>query len=183
MHNFQNYTDVQKYLAFKAQEEATLSANRVTLAAKRAIISSSGYCCIGLDNPKTSINVGSVLRAADCYSVAMVAATGKRYSSALTDTNKATRKIPFLQVENLHDVIPYDCIPVAVDLIEGATPLTEYKHPERAFYIFGAEDATLGSRVTDWCRDIVYVPTRACMNLAATVNVVLYDRLAKAKQL
>jgi tRNA(Leu) C34 or U34 (ribose-2'-O)-methylase TrmL len=26
---------------------------------------------------------------------------------------------------------------------------------------------------------VVYVPTIGCMNLAATVNVVLYDRLAK----
>ncbi len=26
---------------------------------------------------------------------------------------------------------------------------------------------------------VVYVPTRHCMNLAATVNVVLYDRLSK----
>ncbi|HEJ2451415.1 TPA: TrmH family RNA methyltransferase, partial [Vibrio cholerae] len=26
----------------------------------------------------------------------------------------------------------------------------------------------------------VYVPTHGCMNLAATVNVVLYDRLAKS---
>jgi tRNA(Leu) C34 or U34 (ribose-2'-O)-methylase TrmL len=26
----------------------------------------------------------------------------------------------------------------------------------------------------------VYIPTVGCMNLAATVNVVLYDRLAKS---
>jgi tRNA(Leu) C34 or U34 (ribose-2'-O)-methylase TrmL len=28
----------------------------------------------------------------------------------------------------------------------------------------------------------VYIPTVGCMNLAATVNVVLYDRLAKASK-
>jgi len=87
--------------------------------------------------------------------------------------------MPFVQCDNLHDVIPYDCIPVAVDIIEGAIPLQEYEHPERAFYIFGAEDNTLGHRVTSWCRDVVYVPTNHCMNLAATVNVILYDRMAK----
>jgi tRNA(Leu) C34 or U34 (ribose-2'-O)-methylase TrmL len=27
---------------------------------------------------------------------------------------------------------------------------------------------------------VVYIPTVGCMNLAATVNVVLYDRMAKA---
>lgn len=53
-------------------------------------------------------------------------------------------------------------------------------NPKRAFYVFGAEDNTLGSRVLGWCRDVVSVPTNRCMNLAACVNVVLYDRMAKA---
>ena len=44
---------------------------------------------------------------------------------------------------------------------------------------FGPEDGTLGPEILAWCRDVVYVPTRYCMNLAATVNVVLYDRAAK----
>lgn len=138
-----------------------------------------GYCGIGLNNPKTNVNVGSVLRAAGVYSANFVAATGGRWTSERTDTMKAYRTIPFFRPETLKSMMPFDCIPVAIDLIEGAQSLVEYKHPERAFYIFGAEDATLGSRITDWCRDIVYIPTKGCMNLAATVNVVLYDRLAK----
>ena len=138
-----------------------------------------GYCCIGLDNPKNNINVGSVLRAAGVYGAAFVATTGKRYQVAATDTMKHSRHLPLLMPDELRNIIPFDCVPIAVDLIEGATSLPEYKHPERAFYIFGAEDNTLGSRITDWCRDIVYIPTKGCMNLAATVNVVLYDRLCK----
>lgn len=138
-----------------------------------------GYCGIGLDNPKTDVNVGSVLRAAGVYGAAFVAATGGRFGTAPTDTMKHYRHLPFFRPENLRDIIPYDCVPVAVDLIEGAIALPEYEHPERAFYIFGAEDATLGARVTDWCRDTIYIPTDGCMNLAAAVNVVLYDRLAK----
>lgn len=140
-----------------------------------------GYACIGLDNPKDSKNVGGVLRAAGCYDAAMVATTGNRYAKASTDTGKTYKHRPLLCVENLKDVIPYDCVPVAVDLIEGAISLPEYTHPERAFYIFGAEDATLGDRITSWCRDTIYIPTDYCMNLAATVNVVLYDRLSKLK--
>ena len=73
----------------------------------------------------------------------------------------------------------FDCIPVAVELVESAVPLPSYNHPSRAFYIFGAEDATLGQRVLSWCRDVIYVPMDGCMNLAATVNVVLYGRFAK----
>lgn len=140
-----------------------------------------GYACIGLDNPKAAVNVGSALRAAGCYGAAMVAMTGNRSGRTPTDTMKQYRHRPLLRVENLKDIIPYDCVPVAVDLIEGAIPLPEYEHPERAFYIFGAEDATLGERVTSWCRDTICIPTDGCMNLAATVNVVLYDRLVKQK--
>lgn len=141
-----------------------------------------GYSCIGLDNPKTDVNVGSALRACGVYEAAFIAATGKRFKTACTDTMKHYRHIPFLRPDNLQSVIPYDCVPVAIDFIEGAIPLPEYTHPERAFYIFGAEDATLGDRVLSWCRDTVYVPTNGCMNLAATVNVVLYDRLAKQQR-
>lgn len=138
-----------------------------------------GYAAIGLDNPKNNINVGAVLRAAGVYGAAFVATTGARYGRAPTDTIKAYRHLPLLQPKELRDIIPFDCVPVTVELLEGAISLPEYEHPERAFYIFGAEDNTLGGRVTSWCRDIVYVPTNGCMNLAATVNVVLYDRLSK----
>lgn len=139
-----------------------------------------GYAAIGLHMPKSAHNVGSVLRAAGCYGAAMVAATGARYGRAATDTMKAYRHLPLITCDDLHSVIPFDCVPVAVDLVEGARDLATYTHPERAFYIFGPEDGTLGSAITSWCRDVVYVPTNGCMNLAATVNVVLYDRAAKA---
>ncbi len=138
-----------------------------------------GYAAIGLDNPKDRNNVGSVLRAAGNYQASMVATSGKRFGHSLTDTMKAYRHIPFLRVDDLKDIIPHDCVPVAVDLVDGAVSLVDYVHPERAFYIFGAEDATLGERTLSWCRDKVFVPTNKCMNLAATVNVILYDRMAK----
>ena len=139
-----------------------------------------GYSAIGLSNPKTPANVGSVLRAAACYDASFVAFTGQRYRKAATDTTKAWRHIPLIRAESLKDVIPYGVIPVAVDLVDDAIPLPEYRHPQQAFYIFGPEDGTLGEPVLSWCPHRVMVPTRHCMNLAATVNVILYDRLAKA---
>lgn len=138
-----------------------------------------GFAAVGLHMPKTPSNVGSVLRAAHCYGVGFVAHTGQRYRRAATDTSKAYRHLPLIQTDDLRLLVPHDCTPVAVDLIEGARDLTTYAHPERAFYIFGPEDGTLGEKVTSWCRDKVFVPTAFCMNLAACVNVVLYDRMAK----
>ncbi len=43
-----------------------------------------------------------------------------------------------------------------------------------------SETGNCGKRILDRCRDRVMVPTKFCMNLAATVNVILYDRMAKA---
>lgn len=139
----------------------------------------SGYSCIGLHLPKDPKNIGSVLRAMSCYQAKFTAISGTRFKKSSTDTPKAWRSHPVFEVKDLRTIIPYDCVPVAVDLIEGAISLPEYKHPRRAFYIFGPEDGTLTPKVTDWCRDIIFIPTAHCMNLAATVNVVLYDRLAK----
>lgn len=143
-----------------------------------------GYCCIGLINPKTPDNVGAVMRAAGCYGATSVFYTGTRYDRAkqfVTDTKRVSDHIPLTRVERLEDVVPMGCIPVAVEMVEGAVALPDYRHPRRAFYIFGSEDEPLRKTrdIRAWCRDVIYVPTHGCMNLAASVNVVLYDRLAK----
>ncbi len=142
-----------------------------------------GFAAIGLWHPKTPENVGGVMRAAQCYGASMVAIAGDRSTSHVrhaTNTVKAERRIPTLRGDDLHALIPLGAVPVAVDLVEGAEPLPSYQHPACAFYIFGPEDGTLGAKVLDWCRDRVMIPTVGCMNLAATVNVVLYDRVSKA---
>lgn len=143
-----------------------------------------GYACIALHNPKNPLNVGSALRAVGIYGAAMLVVSGPRHASwklnhIVTDTMSQVRHTPLILVDSLRDVVPHNCVPVAVDILPGARSLVDYVHPERAFYIFGAEDATLGKAITDWCRDVIYIPTDRCMNLAATVNVVLYDRMAK----
>ncbi|TPP53488.1 hypothetical protein CGC20_38635 [Leishmania donovani] len=93
---------------------------------------------------------------------------------------------------------------VAVELVEGAIPLPFYEHPfshptqqgplprvekdatstvahlPMVFYVLGAEDGTLSAHhVQHDVDDVVFIPTTGSMNLAATVNVLLYDRLSK----
>jgi tRNA(Leu) C34 or U34 (ribose-2'-O)-methylase TrmL len=139
---------------------------------------------IGLTNPKSPTNVGAVMRASGCYQVSGVFYTGERYSRAAkfnTDTKSVTNKIPLVGVDNFLDNIPTDAKIVCVELVEGAIPLPEYQHPEKAFYIFGPEDGTISQDVVERADAVVYIPTIGCMNLAATVNVLLYDRLAKSQ--
>lgn len=147
-------------------------------------MSHRGYAAIGLSNPKTPANVGSVLRAAHVFGAALVALSpGRpRYHGSTTDVQKGYRHIPLIQVDDLHAAVPFDCVPVAVELVDRAVSLVTYTHPERAFYIFGPEDGTLGERTLSWCRDVVQIPAAYCLNLAACVNVLLYDRAAKQER-
>ncbi|KTF16856.1 RNA methyltransferase [Pseudoalteromonas sp. H105] len=137
---------------------------------------------IGLINPKSPTNVGGVLRAAGCYNANHVFFTGTRYLNAKkfhTDTKNVIERIPLTPIDSLKDAQPEGATVVVIELIEGATPLPEFIHPDNAFYIFGPEDGSISKDILKWCDEVVYVPTIGCMNLAATCNVVLYDRLAK----
>lgn len=141
-----------------------------------------GYSVIGLHNPKCGANVGGVMRAAGCYGSSLIIISGARYKTFKkfpTDTMKIWRHIPIQETDDLMSHIPHACVPVAVDFLEGAKPLPRYRHPDRAFYIFGAEDETLSKKIVDRCVDKIYIPIKVCMNLASCVNVVLYDRLSK----
>ena len=143
-----------------------------------------GFASIGLVRPKHSSNVGSVLRAAHAYSASLVAIQGDRtHVKSRLDTTAAYRHLPVLRGDDLFDLCPYGAVPVAVDLVEDAVSLVDFEHPKSAFYVFGPEDGTLGRAHLDRCRLRVLVPTAVCMNLAATVNVVLYDRLAKTRRI
>ncbi|MCK6264532.1 RNA methyltransferase [Vibrio sp. ZSDE26] len=138
---------------------------------------------IGLTNPKSPSNVGAVMRAAGCYQADEVLYTGQRYEKAYkfqTDTKNVSSKIPLKGVDSFLEGLPDETRIVCVDFAEGATPLPEFKHPDNAIYIFGPEDGSISQDVADRADYVVYVPTVGCMNLAASVNVLLYDRLAKS---
>lgn len=131
--------------------------------------------------------MGSILRAAGNYQAQSIRYTGERYARARafsTDTKNVHQDIPVTQVENIIDLdSDKNLIKVAIELVEGATPLPLFEHPENALYIFGPEDGSIEQDVIDQCDEVVYIPTIGCMNLAATVNVLLYDRLAKTAKM
>ena len=81
------------------------------------------------------------------------------------------------------EAIPFGAFPVVVELCERAKNVITFTHPERAFYIFGPEDGSVRKDIIERAPLVIQIPTNGCMNLAATVNVVLYDRLAKQNRL
>lgn len=140
-------------------------------------------CQIGIENPKGVDNVGAVLRAAGCFAASHVHYSGTRYDRAVKFAEAAAKhldQVTLLKADDLLVACPAGYSKVAVELAVGATPLTEFKHPEKAYYLFGPEDGSLSQATIDACDHVVYIPATNSLNLAASVNVLLYDRALKA---
>jgi tRNA(Leu) C34 or U34 (ribose-2'-O)-methylase TrmL len=138
---------------------------------------------LGLSNPKSPTNVGAVLRAAGCFKADSILYTGIRYDRAAafcTDTQGQSKNIPLASVECLLESAPAGAKIVVIELAENAESLANFQHPKNAFYIFGPEDGSVKQKVVNKADSVVYIPTHGCLNLAATVNIVLYDRFAKS---
>lgn len=99
-----------------------------------------------------------------------------------TDTMKAWRHMPCITAESVMDAVPFGCVPVVIELCDRAKSLVNFSHPESAYYIFGPEDGSVKKEIIERAPLVIQVPTRYCMNLAAAVNVVLYDRIAKQER-
>jgi hypothetical protein len=88
-----------------------------------------GFFGVGLHNPKAEINAGAALRACGIYGASFMAIAGSRFARCRTDTMKAYRHLPVHNVEDLHDAIPFDCVPVAVELVASARSLVTLHAP------------------------------------------------------
>ncbi|GAB1262740.1 RNA methyltransferase [Aurantivibrio plasticivorans] len=144
-----------------------------------------GTAILCLSNPKSPSNVGAVMRAAGCYGAEAIYYSGTRFERAnnyTQDTKDIQSKVPLIAEEDFQQLKNRDRKLVCIELVEGATPLISFEHPQDAIYVFGPEDGSIEQSTIDIADAVVYVPTIGCMNLAATVNVVLYDRMAKTIQ-
>ncbi len=129
------------------------------------------------------------MRTAGNFVVDSVFYTGKRYPRALMRNpglpdmhRKVGQAISLTEVTSIIDAASNDMKLVCIEFAENAIALPEFEHPDNVLYIFGPEDGTMSQEIIDSADAVVYVPTINSMNLAATVNVVLYDRLAKSSQ-
>lgn len=143
-----------------------------------------GYGCVALESPNDEVNVGHTLRAALCFRASMVILSRVpqklNVQKLKTDPGKAYRHVPVIHTTDLFDALPEDCTPVAVELTDDALDLSTFVHPERACYIFGPENGSVSQETLDRCKLKVKIPTVMSLNLGMTVNIVLYDRAAKA---
>lgn len=145
------------------------------------------FCGVGLVNPKNPFNMGAVMRACGCFGASFLVAEGTRFKENKADfrnmdVEQARKRIPcFIGVNNVLDFTPYDTEIVVIERCDGAESLVDFKHPRRAFYIFGPEDGAVPPSIVEKAKKVVYVPSSGSMNLGACAYTVLYDRLSKLK--
>lgn len=152
-------------------------------------------------NPKTPYNVGAVLRACSIFGAERL-----RYSGDRIERAESRRKAGSLQhkdrlprEERMKDYSAVDWgpihhvravtwmvekggyTPVAVEVSDNAEQLPTFVHPYRALYVFGPEDGSIERGTLTACHRFLTIPsaTRTPLNLAAAVNLVLYDRFIK----
>jgi tRNA(Leu) C34 or U34 (ribose-2'-O)-methylase TrmL len=138
-----------------------------------------------LCNPKFQHNLGAVIRAASCFGIKQIWYTGDRID--LKDGERLPREermkgykdVELIKYALPLEQFPYGTVPVAVEIRQGAQMLTDFIHPDNAVYVFGPEDGSVPSGILRECHHIITIPSHHCLNLAAAVNVVLYDRSAK----
>lgn len=141
-----------------------------------------GYFAIGVFNPKTEHNIGTLWRSAYVLGAAYIFTVGKRYKKQTSDVTKTWARIPYFHYDTLEDLlnnIPYDCHLIGVELTETAGWLHEMEHPKRAIYLLGSEDQGLPEQVLDKCRQVVRLPGNSSLNVAVTGSIVLHDRVTK----
>lgn len=152
-----------------------------------------------LIDPKIIYNVGGVLRACSVFGVETLRWTGERVQDPrdrgriAASSGKFTGRLPREErMKRYADVswkpdrnaldkfIALGLTPVCVEITEGAENLVYFEHPDEAVYVFGPEDGSVPKGVRTVCHRFVRIPAASCLNLAAAVNVVLYDRMFKA---
>jgi tRNA G18 (ribose-2'-O)-methylase SpoU len=139
-----------------------------------------GYFGIGVEHSKSTQNVGTLWRTAYAFDAALLCTIGRRYDHQITDTVKAVNHVPlqhFLTLDAFFAALPFGCLLIGVELDPRAKELRRFKHPERAFYLLGAEDNGLSRVARERCHSIVMLPGRHCLNVAVAGSIVLAHRI------
>jgi tRNA(Leu) C34 or U34 (ribose-2'-O)-methylase TrmL len=138
-----------------------------------------GYFFIGIYQPKTAENVGTLWRSAYQLGAAGIFTIGRRYNGQCSDTCKAERHIPLFNYETFEQfqaTRPYAAPLVAVEF--GGVALEQFRHPQQAIYMLGSEDSGLPDFIIQAAQHHVQLSSvrQPSYNVAVTGSVVMYHR-------
>jgi len=139
-----------------------------------------GYFEIGVYQPKTEVNVGTLWRSAYQLGAAGIFTIGRRYKKQSSDTTNSYLHVPLRNYETFEDFkehIPEQCQIVPIEM--GGHPLSNIVHPERAIYLLGAEDYGIPKDITDKCKLVISLESigQNSYNVAVAGSIVMYHRI------
>lgn len=145
-----------------------------------------GYFGIGIYDPKTKENIGTLWRSAYQLGASFIFTIGSRYAVQASDTCKTYKKVPMFHYRDVEDFLehrPRECPIIPIEFVDdNDRKLEELDHPEQAIYLLGAEDTGIPVKLIS---KFDYKPVRIpCVryesfNVAVAGSIVMYDRLAK----
>lgn len=144
-----------------------------------------GFFGIGVWHPKREQNIGTLWRSANIMGASFIFTVGRRYKTQGSDTPKTPRHIPLVHYDGIQDLyshLPHGCRLVGIEIMESATPLEDFRHPQQVAYILGAEDHGLPGEVLRKCHEVVKLRGDRCLNVAVAGSLVMYDRMNQCSQ-
>jgi tRNA G18 (ribose-2'-O)-methylase SpoU len=141
-----------------------------------------GFFGIGIYEPKTKINLGTLWRSANLFGTTFIFTIGSRYKYQESDTMHTERHIPLFTYDTFTDF--YKSLPMASDIVaieldENSVPIKTFKHPQRAVYLLGAEDKGIPESILKKCKHIVQLPGKFSLNVSVAGSIVMFDRINK----
>jgi tRNA G18 (ribose-2'-O)-methylase SpoU len=138
------------------------------------------YFEIGIFQPRSDINIGTLWRSAHQLGAAGIFTIGQRYRRQTSDPFAVDEHIPlrwYPSFEHFLEARPLGAQLVAVEI--GGTPLAQFHHPEKAIYLLGAEDNGLPARIIERCNALVALEAvrQVSYNVAVTGSIVMYHRV------
>lgn len=138
-----------------------------------------GYFGVGIYHPKNTLNIGTLFRSCQILEASFIFTIGRRYQGQASDTQKSWRHVPLFHLQDINDFKlwrPYDCQLVGIELDDSGVGLKDFKHPQRAIYLLGAEDHGLPKDVLGYCDHIVRLWGMRSFNVSVAGSIVLYHR-------
>ncbi len=138
-----------------------------------------GFFEIGIYFPRNTTNIGTLWRSAYQLGAAGIFTIGRPYRRQTSDTARTPFEIPLRHYETFDDFLstrPFGAVLVGIEM--GGRPLAQFRHPERAVYLLGSEDAGLGEKILTRCNEVISIEAVNSLsyNLAVAGSIVMYHR-------
>ena len=143
---------------------------------------------VALWKPKTPENIGAALRACGCFDADLVIVdprckmSKKKTQRRINALATFARHTPYLIMDEASALEWLDSRAegvVPVEKTEAALNLEIFGHSPAGVYVFGPEEGSVPARLIVEYGPPLRIPTVGCLDLAAAVAIILYDRASK----